>query len=80
MSIEVIDTRSEHLIYAESLSLGDTFMYNDELYIKTVRVFETRGESTKAFNLSKAQESTKNVTFKHHELVKPVNVQIRIID
>lgn len=80
MSIEIIDTRSEQLIRAEFLSLGDTFVYEGDLYIKTVRVFETNGECTKALNLSKLSESTKNVTFKHQQLVKPVNIQIRITD
>ena len=74
--MKIVDTRSTGTKAFGSLSKGDTFMYNNEIYMKVAEMQSPAGRTVNTIMLGLGTD----VRFCELELVEPINCELCIVD
>ena len=74
--MKVVDTRSISTQAFGGLKRGDTFMYDNEIYMKVAEMQSPAGRTVNAIMLGLGSD----VRFCELELVEPINCELRIVD
>ena len=74
--MKIVDTRSTSTKAFGSLSKGDTFMYDSEIYMKVAEMQSPAGRTVNAIMLGLGSD----VRFCELELVEPINCELCIVD